>query len=466
MTCTFKQWGGHVEIPIMRRTYMGRHYGLYSSDAQMGIVPILGQWRRTDKPAAHMQDVGTMLVRYGVNTTRLVNDAPGWMATYGDQSTLQHHGKMIVVTSPHAWLDLKKGVRSLQSTIALYNFESPRPTWEIFVDGKPAGALPVKAKAAGRITIHDGVSYLGVLPLPATDLGRDAEVVLSEGDTQEFEHRTYKAALVIDSYNLKKDAALPEGTDQKPIDRAVGGFVVEMADVTEYPTFDEFRKHIAAATLETKYDADKALAEVKYVSGKDALEVGAYMTYKEGDTLDKCFAYRRVNGEWPYLAKGIERDSSFAQQGTTGRLAKNGALLRSEPGRMTYLQAWPPAGVFAGYNPLPDPTAWQLETPGGIRVSADGKVGMAHVTVQPKERRLTVEYAVRPADAGQEEMAAAILVFGMKDAAVRLNGQALDGKLKSVKTADGDALVIPLGKDVPADEKLNARYEAAKALLR
>jgi len=24
----------------------------------MGIVPILGQWRRADKPAEHMQDVG------------------------------------------------------------------------------------------------------------------------------------------------------------------------------------------------------------------------------------------------------------------------------------------------------------------------------------------------------------------------------------------------------------------------
>jgi hypothetical protein len=123
MTCSFKQWGGHAQIPIMRRTYLGRHYGLYSADCQIGIVPILACWRRADKPVARMQEVTTMLMRYGINTTRLVNDAPGWIATYGQQSTLQNKGKMIVVTSPNPWLDPKRNIKSLQSTIALYNYE-------------------------------------------------------------------------------------------------------------------------------------------------------------------------------------------------------------------------------------------------------------------------------------------------------------------------------------------------------
>ena len=38
--------------------------------------------------------------------------------------------------------------------------------------------LPFTCKQGQKITIHDGVSYLGIIPLPATDLGRDAEVIL------------------------------------------------------------------------------------------------------------------------------------------------------------------------------------------------------------------------------------------------------------------------------------------------
>jgi hypothetical protein len=39
----------------------------------------------------------------------------------------------------------------------------------------------------------------------------------------------------------------------------------------------------------------------------------------------KAVPYRRINGEWPYLPAGIDRDTTLSQQGTTGRLEKNGA---------------------------------------------------------------------------------------------------------------------------------------------
>ena len=41
--------------------------------------------------------------------------------------------------------------------------------------------FPVSLKAGQVITIKDGVSYIGIIPLPATDLGRTDEVVIGSG---------------------------------------------------------------------------------------------------------------------------------------------------------------------------------------------------------------------------------------------------------------------------------------------
>ncbi|MCY3022076.1 MAG: hypothetical protein NTW87_23940, partial [Planctomycetota bacterium] len=466
MTCTFKQWGGHAKIPISRRSYLGRQYGLYSTDCQTGIVPILGHWRRADKTVEHMQEVGTLLMRYGINTTRLVNTDPGWMPTFGQQSALQHKGKLIVVTSPHQWVDPKLKAKSLQSTIALYNYEAPAPTWQLSVDGKPAGPLPLKLKAAQRITIKDGVSYLGIIPLPATDLGRSEEVVVSEGDAQEFGKLIFKAALVIDNYNLKQDQPLDAKADFAKIDRASGGFVVEMADATEYPAFDDFQKHIASAKLETSFDADKAVAQVKYVSGEDTMELGVFTTYKEGETLDKLFAYRRVNGAWPYLPDGVERDTPIARQASTGRLEKNGAVLVCEAGRMAYIQADPATGTYGAYNPLPDPTWWRFTLPGGMAVKADGKVALAHVVVRPKENQVCIDYAARPGSQGADLATAMVLEGFQTPPAVTLNGKRLEPPA-AVTIAGAKAYIVPLKAALTAQEleALSTRLDAAAKAL-
>ncbi len=433
MTCSYKQWGKHAKLPITKRTYLGRNYGLYSADSQTGIIPILGQWRREAKDVSRMQEIGTLIMRYGINTTRLVNDAPGWIGTYGVQTTLQHKGRMIVIASPREWLDTKREIKSLQSTIALYNYQSPTPTWRIFIDGKVVESFPAQAKASQRITIHDGVSYLGVIPLPATDLGRNDEVVLSEGDTQEFGKVAYKAALVIDNYNMKRDTALEKNPDFARIDKACGGFIVEMADVSEYPTLEAFQQHMAAAKLEARYEEPASISHVKYTSDKDVMELGVYTTYKEGDTLDKCFAYRRVNGAQPCLPEGVERDSSIAQQSCTGRIEKNGAVLTVGKGAMAYVQADPAAGVYAAYNPLPDPSEFRFDVPGGITARADGKVGIAHLLVRPADNYVKLDYAVSPAQSNTD-LAKSLIVTGLRDnPRIEFNGQIL----RDVPRVDG-----------------------------
>jgi hypothetical protein len=313
----------------------------------------------------------------------------------------------------------------------------------VFADGKPIGPLPARLKATQRITVQDGVSYIGIVPLPATDLGRADEVVVSEGDDQEFANRHFKAALVIDSYNLKGDAPLGEKPDFAKIDRAWGGFVVEVADATEFSTFRRFQRHIASAKLVARDEPDQALAHVKYASDRDTMELGVFTTYREDEPLDKLFAYRRVNGAWPYLPEGVERDTPVAQQSTTGRIEKNGAVLTCGKGRMAYLHADPASDTFAGYSPLPDPTPWSLALPGGLSVRADGKLGLAHVVVQPKAGKVTVDYAVRP---GTDEagMATALILEGFKaPPAVTVNGRALPG-LKPQPVDGRPCFLVPL----------------------
>src|SRR5690606_6651523 len=122
--------------------------------------------------------------------------------------------------------------------------------------------------------------------------------------------------------------------------------------------------------------------------------------------------YRTINGVWPYLPPGIERDTSIAQQGTTGRLEKHGAVLETDKGRKAYLQAEPISGTYVAYNPLPDPTRWSLTVPGGVTVKANGKVGLLKVMLHPESGGVWVDHALKEAQK-EHDMASALVMTGL-----------------------------------------------------
>jgi hypothetical protein len=68
----------------------------------------------------------------------------------------------------------KEGVSRLATVIGLWNFAEPRD-WEIFAGDRKIETFPHHLPTGQRILIRDGVSYLAILPLPTSDLGRDAE---------------------------------------------------------------------------------------------------------------------------------------------------------------------------------------------------------------------------------------------------------------------------------------------------
>jgi len=469
ITAAFTQWGAHKKQPLMRRTYLGANYGLYSINAQWGNIPITAHWRREAKTPQTSPQIGTMFARFGVNRTRLVNDAGGFIAPRGNQAVLQHKNKMIIAASPWnrgKWFKPESDVQSVQSSLAFYNDQRPRPTWELYVDGEPVTELPFEAKAGQRITIKDGVTYIGIIPLPSTDLSRREDVVIREGEAQEYYNR-YKAraAIVIDNYILQRQQALTAADDWEAIDRAYGGFVVEFGDEAEHGSFEDFQKHLNSASVETAYDAERALHEVQYTSGGDLLANGALTTYQDAQTLDKLFAYQTVSGEPAYLPEGVERDSPFAQQTRTGLAEKNGATLRSNEGQLLFLQHEPVSGATAGYNPLAELKLFSLSTPGGLEVTADGKVSIAGVVHEPKARTLTIDHAFIKDQAQADDAARALVIRGLPEGTkLTFNEQPLERPQQV--TLDGEpALVVPL-TDPPVDEAaLLERIGAVRADL-
>ncbi len=465
MTASFRMWGAFHTTPLYRRTYMSRHYGLASQDYAWGgeAVPILAMWQPTDKPAVTVPELRALLVRGGANGVNFLQSGNGVVGAQGvSTSVVQHDNTMLVFATP--CLDPKKDAKSLQASVGIVAFNDP-PGWRLYLDGKPVEALPVSIKAGQRVTLDDGVTYLAVIALPSTDLGRTDEVVISAGYEKGVPLQgggTGRMRLLIDQYNYKSDTALAADTASwTKVRRAYGGFLLKLGDKTQYPTFAAFQKEIAAATVEARWAEAEGTLHTVCKIGKDTIEAGFVPDYYGGavrGVARRDFAYRRVNGRAPYLPDGIDRDSNLTQQGTTGRLEKNGAVLTCEPGRTAFLQTEPITSTYCGYNPLPDTTHWMLTPPEGVRVEADGRVGLLRAAVRPKEGKLWVDYAVRPDQAGPE-MATALLVFGMKQApAVIRNGETLKDKPDRVTIAGETAWVVPLSNPPLKGKAVVQRY--------
>ena len=496
MTCGYKEWGHHARNRLWRRTYLDENYGLASTDLHWGVVQVLGQWRRNaDQPVSRIQEMGTFMIRCGINRTRLVNSHSGWMPSQGNLAAFQHKNRMLAVGSPYR-LGGKKQVKSLQTTVGFFNYQDP-PTWEIYVDGEPVEELPFTAQHGRRIAIRDGATYIGLVPLPGGPLANTDRVVLEPGTEQTGYPDKVKLtpALVIDSYSYlpeqpeektpeeaidaliekeKKSTGTP-GPDWKTLDHAYSGFAVEMANAGDYESFDAFQQHLREANITTRWEAEKKTVHVSWQSDGTSMEAGVRTDYEKGKSSPRCWAYRRVDGEWPYLPEGLDRDTTLTRQGSTGRLEKNGATLRGEPGRMAFLQTEPVSGTFCGWNPLPEMTLFRMTTPGGVRVEADGRVGLARVIVRPSQNRIWIDHALKTAQKKRGDRATALLVFGLDgQPTVVRNGRrifptpAARPPVVKRREVDGEeAYVVPLSEEIgPTDlRKVPDRYRRTRDIL-
>ena len=453
---------GFFKPPLWRRSFLARWHGLASTDIRGGTFDVLAQWVRAPNKATRLEELGALTVRYAANEPDLVTTKGGLTAQAGITLTFQSRGRAIIFTKPHAnrerLLDglRNQGLTKLATVVGLWNFDDNKD-WEIFADERRLESFPQRLKAGTRLLVRDGVSYLAILPLPTADLGRDAEIEIGPGGGGKADPTgaDVAPALIVSMYNLKRAQPLAVGDidfDKLALS-TYGGFVLEMGDAAQYGSFGAFARHMRANRLTAQWHRERGLLEVAYQSGADVMEaafssefaqpVETYLPLSPG-AQERAIPYRRLNGQWPYLPSGVERDTTWAQQGTTGRLEKNGAVLLTEPGRKAYLLADPLSGAVVGYNPLPDAQAWELITREGVRMRADGKVGLLRVEYRPWSGECDVDYAPKP-DQDGEEMARTLTFSGLEQPpVVRLNGRRVDPAVRPPSDGAGRRFQIAL----------------------
>jgi hypothetical protein len=448
---------GAFTPPLWRRTYLARHYGLASQDIKDGTVDIIAQWTCGKRAAESIDDLGTLTAGYVANGASLAATAGGVTTRAGSVATFQDRNRAIVFMKPHSERARilqsagKDGVASLASVLAIWKTSGTNGL-QIFVDEQAVVQLPARARAGQVIAIQDGVSYLGIVPLHGTDLGRSDEILIERGIAGHSEPNGALIAPVvtISSYNVRRPQALaPDDAAWDSITaRSYGGFVIEMGEVEEDGSFEAFRRALRSRRLDESWNAKERVVQVAYDRAR-SMEVAFGTSYSQASPgmgavpgeQKLVFPYRRVEGAWPYLAPGIERDSPLTQQGTTGRLEKAGAVLITEPGRKAWLRVSPDRKVFTAYNPLPDQTAWRFMVPGGITVQAVQRVGLLRVCIQPatSEVRIDTGWKANPAEG---QMGGELVARGFRlRPRVILNGRELSADEVPL-TADGYRIAL------------------------
>jgi len=453
---SYVKWGNFQETPLWKKTYLSEHYGMASIDiAENETVPFMVQWRRKDAPVTSYRDLGTLLARYGINDTefldslyhddvkkvaeimesgdrnairKLRRNPNGIVGTQAAPSAIVQGGNTaILFASPGKDLTrtntdrkIPDEVTSLQMSLALFNLDVS-PEWKLYLDGEPVTQLPASATFGQRITLHDGVSYLGMLPIPATNLGRqETEVLISTKGipTQMQGGGEIKVTLTIDAFNYHSSTPFDAKADPHALDQAVAGYVIRAGDNSQYATFEAFQQAFAAAPFEYTLRGD----QVQVTFGEPGNELTATFdpTAEWKPPTTNIFPERSYRGTWPYLAEGVHRDDLHSVQSTTGLLVKHGAVLQTSQGKMAYLKVYPDQERVIAINPFKEPVSWKLSLPGGQTVEANGLIGQCRMDVDLKHHLLVLD--INPEEV---EGAATALIFS-SPMTVILNGTSLE----------------------------------------
>ncbi len=446
-------------------TCLGVNYGLASIRRTPQRVHVLAHWRRRPERPSSMRDIGTLDMRIGFNETQIGNDGAGVISEQGKYRTYQYGSKLIMLARPQPEViaaqaaEHKFGrkkveaqqIRSVQCTAALFNFEQPEPTWDVFVGEKKVDeSLPVRAEFSDVITIRDGVTYLAIRPIKADDYGRDAEVELKIGQAQGqayHDNVRIEPALVIDAYLYKRDKAIDPNV-LKDLDGGLAGFVIEIGDAAEYRTFERFREHIASTKVV------RQRGKVVYESG--------------GSNLAADWDGFSVNGKDPYSymeANELWQDTPMSQMGES-RLRKNGAVVeraKEREGLAMFLHTFPGRQLYIVTNPLPNYIDYSLREPGGVRIVADGACSMGQWAVS-RSREIDIRYHAFGGEytpkAGETKAASVLFVTGTAGRPkVTLNEEDITGKIRPWKQSKAEGWLVSLCGEYPEDEQIYARLD-------
>jgi len=457
-----------------------------------GVTPVTAQWRRAEKPVEHMEDLSTLQMSFGINgvfaqsiihtaavqhQSKLIAMSPlpfrnalatlpnpdyagGWRTKDPNYNPKSYNALSVAlavmtfgdVSAREIWINDHK-IDQLSGASSPPN-PDPKYSWEqhLLTTGKNS----VYAKDGDLILVKDGVTYAAFIPIAVDPFTRDQQVEVAYEwpvlYVNTFLYRDAKGLNLDDWYNATRKAS--------------AGYVIEMGDEREYGSFESFRKHMQVAKLSVTWNATGQYHDIAYRSGGDTLELG-FKPWEMGKVFsggESGPVYLRVNGKAEYgLPRGIQRDTPWSVQGSTGRLEKNKAVLESEPGYRTYLLAEPMSGTYTAFNPIPDPIYFRFTTPGGVKVRADGRLGLTRVRVRPGESKAWIDYQLKADQRERTDLAGALVLTGFATVPeVVFNGEKL-AKLATVSVDGQTGYVVPLAARVQTG-KLPARLAAADSM--
>lgn len=211
------------------------------------------------------------------------------------------------------------------------------------------------------IIVEDGAVYIAIRPLEPTCLSRDTPILFERGPLGE---------LFLSIYNYRGvekrfwDYASLGGAYWRGNLRA--GFVVEVAERTEYASAEGFLNYLRLATVEDTVD-DEFMRTVVYRSGGD--ELALYYDLWNTEPMG-----RRINGtvyEPPHL------ESPLGVQGDGGDLRVGSATLLTNPQQVWLIaqELDPAQRAWIAVNPEDRPTPLHLETPCGVITAEEWGMG-------------------------------------------------------------------------------------------
>jgi len=218
--------------------------------------------------------------------------------------------------------------------------------------------------------------------------------------------RANAITMVGDAFALEVDEPLPNADETwRALMDATCGWLVEVADASDYASFAEFRAHLAQMPVATEWSAEERTLSIDWTSGEDAMALN-FCTALQRERDNRPWPWSQVitrasvNGESPWPADGILFDSPLGQLVTTGHAEKAGATLDTMPGQSAMLKVEPISGNFIAINPFVDPVPLELSVPGGVTVRSEGDFGCGRIRVCPAENALWVSYHLPPSGGG------------------------------------------------------------------
>ena len=247
---------------------------------------------------------------------------------------------------------------------------------ELWVGEKRVETFPQHFSYSDTIFIKDANTFVAVRFLVPTKLCAEHEVVFDI-----IEEVSNPEMLVIYSYNY--DGPKRVFTAEE-MDNTRNGFVMEVAEASEYSSFESFKKHIKTSQIEETLYANGVWA-VRYTSGQERLSIIYHLAWHE-------IIERKINGRDVVIPMFL---SPMVKEDRDGHIEIGNTSLTAHFGLPVWLMADEKRNVYMVMNPNHQPTSVDLKTPDGeLKIDA---MPLGRIIYQPKsEKTLEILSVLEP----------------------------------------------------------------------